>query len=384
MQLLEGYFETLFDPKEPWKKKAWDRFLEIGMPKPKQEAFQYLPLKDLVIPEPASPPKTEKASPNTLLFVDGFFQGADLPKPLVCLKMDAAMLVYGVFLQNRTNRSIREETDPFALMNGAFQGKGAFLYVPPNTHVKEPIEIHHRISGEAMVSPRLQISLGKGASVKICSRGAKNGAFSNAYIDIGLDEGASLFFGDSLEGPSTFFQSLRCTLKKESRLHYSAVTNGAKLGRSSVKVQLVEENAEALLQGLSVLDGVSQMHTHVQVEHIARSCRSRQHFKSLLRGKSRSSFEGKIFVRPEGQKTEAYQLSNTLLLSKEAMSYAKPNLEIFADDVKASHGATVSQMSDEELFYFRTRGIPLQTAQEILSNGFCNEILNALPAGIKL
>jgi Fe-S cluster assembly protein SufD len=120
------------------------------------------------------------------------------------------------------------------------------------------------------------------------------------------------------------------------------------------------------------------------VEHIAPHTRSRQHFKAILRDRSRSSFEGKILVRPEAQKTQAYQLNNHLLLSEEALSFAKPNLEIFADDVKASHGATVSQLNEEELFYFRCRGFPLVVAQEMLAEGFCNEILHAAPNGIVL
>ncbi len=120
------------------------------------------------------------------------------------------------------------------------------------------------------------------------------------------------------------------------------------------------------------------------VEHVAPHCRSRQHFKGILRGKSRSSFEGKILVRPEAQKTEAYQLNNTLLLSDDCRGFAKPNLEVFADDVKASHGATVSQLNAEELFYFRSRGFPLSLAQEMLAAGFCNEILKAIPSGVQL
>ena len=173
-------------------------------------------------------------------------------------------------------------------------------------------------------------------------------------------------------------------MKRDSRLHFLSVSRGAKLARTSIKVQLLEENCEALLQGLNVLDLDLQKHTHVLVEHVAPCCRSRQHFKGILRGKSRSSFEGKILVRPEAQKTEAYQLNNTLLLSDEAMGFAKPNLEIFADDVKASHGATVCQLNEEELFYCRSRGIPLPLAQETLAAGFCNEILNAAPPGISL
>ena len=167
VQQLEGYFETLLDPKESlqtWRQKAWSRFLELGWPRPKQEAFQYLPLKDLHIPQPALPPQTagHAAAPYSLLFTDGFFQHADLPQPLICLKLDAAMLVYGVFLQNRISRSLKEETDPIAAMNGAFQGKGAFLYIPPDTCIEQPIEIHHHATTRQMASPAFKFFSEKG------------------------------------------------------------------------------------------------------------------------------------------------------------------------------------------------------------------------------
>jgi Fe-S cluster assembly protein SufD len=388
VQLLEEYFENIFDPKESlqaWRRKAWDRFLELGLPRPKQEAFQYLTLEKLQIPQPALPPQDScPANPNSLLFIDGFFQSANLPQPLICLKLDAAMLVYGVFLQNRLSRSLKEEIDPIAAMNGVFQGKGAFLYVPPGTVLEEPIEIHHQFTTKQMASPRIQIVLGKGASIRIVQR-FSNEAFCNSYIDANLDAGASLVFVDAQKWSSaaTCFQSFRSRLKRDSRFQMISLSNGAQLARSSIKVQLLEENAEALLQGLNVLEDL-ESHTHILVEHIAPYCRSRQHYKGILRGKSRSSFEGKILVRPEAQKTEAYQLHNALLLSDNAKAFAKPNLEIFADDVKASHGATVAELNAEELFYLRSRGIPLSLAEVTLANGFCNEILSAIPSGIKL
>jgi Fe-S cluster assembly protein SufD len=389
---LEKYFETVFDPKEShqaFRKKAWDRFLELGLPRPKQEAFQYFPLEKLQIPLPATLPQNAGllAAPHSLLFADGYFQSANLPSPLVCLKWDAAMLVYGVFLQNRFSRSLKEETDPIAAMNGAFQGKGAFLYVPPQTQLEEPIEIHHHTATGLMASPRLQIVLGVGAKVQIVQRAfGMNEAFCNAHIDVSLDAGAALAFVDARHWPerTTSFQSFRSTLKRDSQLQILSLSKGAKLSRSSIKVQLLEENGEALLQGLSVLDADLESHTHVLVEHIAPHCRSRQHYKGILRGKSRSSFEGKILVRPLAQKTEAYQLCNTLLLSDEAKGVAKPNLEIFADDVKASHGATLSQFNVEELFYLRSRGLDRALAEETLAAGFCQEILNAVPRGISL
>ncbi len=297
------------------------------------------------------------------------------------------MRTYGIALQNRFARSLKEEADPIAALNWALHGCGVFLYVPPNIRIEEPIEIHHLFTSPQMATASLQIFLGKGASLNLIQRSSHldDAPFGNVRLDASLDEGSSLFFGDKQQWPehSIHFQTFRCVLKRDSRLHFLSVSSGAKLARSSIKVQLLEENATALMQGLWRLDRQLQSHTHVAVEHAAPHCRSRQHFKGVLKGQSRSSFEGKIAVLSAAQKTEAYQLNNNLLLSDEAAAFTKPNLEIFADDVKATHGATIAQLQQEELFYLRSRGLKLDEAKEILTGGFCDEILQSAPSFFK-
>jgi Fe-S cluster assembly protein SufD len=149
------------------------------------------------------------------------------------------------------------------------------------------------------------------------------------------------------------------------------------MARHSFRVQLAEE-CEALLQGVTSLHEKKESHIYGVVEHLEPSARSRQHFKALLQGDSISSFEGKIFVAPEAQKTESYQLSNNLLLSDTCKAYAKPNLEIFADDVKASHGATFSQCDPESLFYLRARGLSEEEAKLLLQRSFIQELAECL------
>lgn len=394
MQLLEQYVQTLFESQDllqTWRKRAWDRFQEIGLPKFKQEAFQYVPLQHLAFPKAASAPIAIPQCPanyaHRIFFVDGFFQSASLPSSLICQPLNGAMKTYGIFLQNRFLRLLKEESDPFSALNGALHGCGAFLYVPPNVVIEEPIEIHHLFTSSSMGSPHLQVFLGKGSSVQLMQRASHEEAlsFGNIRIDVSLDEGASLFLGDDQRWPkdSVHFQTIRSTLKRDSNFHFLSLSSGAKLSRSSIKVQLLEENSSALMQGLWRLDQELQSHTHIVVEHLAPHCRSRQHFKGVLKGQSRSSFEGKIFVAPQAQKTEAYQLNNNLLLSDEASANAKPNLEVFADDVKASHGATIAQLQEEELFYLCSRGLKREDAKEILTRGFCDEILAAAPRFFK-
>ena len=141
-------------------------------------------------------------------------------------------------------------------------------------------------------------------------------------------------------------------------------------------MQLSDTNSEANLQGLAHLSHSNQHHTHVMVDHIAPESRARQHFKNILKDKSQSSFEGKIFVRSAAQKTESYQLNNNLLLSDDALAQSKPNLEIFADDVKASHGSTIAPLNAEEIFYLRSRGFTQMEAEKWLTFGFSHELIH--------
>jgi Fe-S cluster assembly protein SufD len=172
--------------------------------------------------------------------------------------------------------------------------------------------------------------------------------------------------------------TFRSVLKRDARLELFHATSGAKNVRFSASAELLEENSSFLFRSLGMLHGNRQAHVHALADHAAPHCTSRQHVKMVLNGPSKSSFEGKIYVRPPAQKTEAYQLNNNLLLSESALASAKPNLEIFADDVKASHGATFSQLSPEELFYLRSRGLPLAEAKSLLLQAFCREIIDRL------
>lgn len=374
--MLENYWADLLNPNDPIikdRKKAWDRFESIGLPRPKQEAFQYL-TKKLTFPRPAerktSPILSLDGSKEKLVFVDGFFEESlsKVPSPLVSLPFEVAFRSYGLFLQSRLAKILGQETDPFAALNGAFQGRGAFLYVPPKC--KAALNLIQIYTSDEMASSRLHIYLGRNAQLHLTQTSQGKCGFSNNAVDFVLDSGAELSLIDHGEG---HFQAIRSTLKRDSKL--KIVLLGKNL-RTSIRTELAEENAEVELYGLAVLDGDAESHFHVNVEHEAPHTRSRQHFKSVLKEKSRFSFEGKIHVHPSAQKTEAYQLNNNLILSEEAIANAKPNLEIFADDVKASHGATVGQLNEEELFYLRSRGLGLEQAREWLIQGFSKEILD--------
>jgi len=370
------------------RQRFWKRFLELGFPAPKQEAFQYLPRRAFALPpgqaaersldpselEPHLLPSCE----GRIVFVNGFFSPelSQLPKECILLPLSDAMKVYGLVLQNRHARILKEETDPFAALNGAVHGRGAFFYLPPGVVLERPVQLLSFFLSEDSMSQRLQLFLGKGAKADLLQT-LIGGGSAIELIDVVLDADSRLSLSDQskLQPNAVCFKNLRASLKRNASLSSFSFSEGATLLRRSCSVALLEEGAETHLKGLDTLAGECEAHTHVLVEHRAPHCLSRQHFKKALRGKSRSSFEGKIYVHSEAQKTEAYQLNQNLILSSEAAAHAKPNLEIFADDVKASHGATFSQLNEEEIFYFRSRGLSIAEAKGLLFRGFCSELL---------
>ncbi len=371
------------------KKKFWDRF--EGLPSSKHEAFRYLPLSKLA--PPLQPPAERKASlaelePHLLpdssgriVFSDGYFSPelSSLPKGCILLSLGDAMKSFGLVLQNRFAKALKEETDPLATLNGAFQGRGAFVYLPPGLVLEQPIQMISLFSSAQWMAERVQLFLGKGAEAKLIQTFAGSGT-AVELIDIVLEERARLSIQDRshLQNEAVFFRNLRASLKKNAHLDSFSFSEGSALYRRSLSATLLEEGAEVHLKGLDNLTASHQAHTHVHVEHAAPHCLSRQHFKKALQETARSSFEGKIYVHPVAQKTEAYQLNQNLILSADAAAHSKPNLEIFADDVKASHGATFSQLSPEELFYFQARGIPASEAKQLLFRGFCSELIDDL------
>lgn len=373
LEQLESDFQIAFAKKSPlqeWRKRGWEKFLDL-----EPNLAPYPIPKIAPIPEA----KTAKISfSNHLLFVDGHFQSHVTPKSVTAQNLDSAMKSYGLFLQNWFARSLKEERDPFAALNMALHGNGAFLYVPPKVQIKEPIEIHHLFTSSQFVCSHLHIVLGKGASLSLVQRVTTSisNPFANIRWDAFVDEGASLYIEDHGGWPQNAirWEMSKISLKKKSKLHFLSLTQGSKEGNISLDVKLLEEEANACVQGFSHLKG-NLLKIHSFMEHIAPHCQSRQHFKTILEKSSQSLFKGKIYIHPEAQKTEAYQLNNNLILSEKALSKAEPHLEIFADDVKASHGATFAAVSVAELFYLQSRGITTEEAKKLLIQGFSNEIL---------
>lgn len=383
--------------------RFWDHFLEIGLPTRSKESYQYLPLRELyagsyskavdieeIVQEKVEVEIYPECKDSFVVLVNGKLRSSlsnlsGVPRPIVLSSLSQAMRTYGSFLQNRWSKTLKEETDPFAALNGAIHSEGAFLYIPPKLRVERPIQILNIIDSKspAVLFPRVQIFVGAQSEATFLSTNATfSGAdfWINQVHDLAIEEAAICEFIHLASAPASawHFSAMRAQLKKRARLQSISLTKGSKSVRQDFRVNLMGEDAEAAIASLCELKEHAAAHAHVFMEHTAANCRSKQLFKGVVEGHARSSFEGKIYVHPEAQKTDAFQLNNHLILGPHAMANSKPNLEIFADDVKASHGSTVGQINAEDLFYFKTRGLPEEVAKKLLLEGFNREIIDLI------
>lgn len=386
------------------RRKAWDHFLELGLPGIKSEVFRYIPLRKLFAHAYTSPQKStvpfEDIAPyifpectqSVLVFVNGYYQSSlsnltALPPKTVIAPLEEAIRSFGAFLTNQWGKTLMEETDPFATLNAALHTEGVFLYIPPKTQIEAPLQILEVIDTadtRCMIMPRLHFFVGSQSELHVISSQAPlsgNSYWINQTADFSIEEQAHVHYSQLSYGhpnESWHFTSTRASLKRDSTLITVHATEGSNTTRHDYRVALIGENANAELNGAWVLNGKREAHTHVLIDHQSPNCQSMQLFKGILNEASHSSFEGKILVRQAAQKTNAFQLNNNLILSDTARAESKPNLEIFADDVKASHGATVGQLDKEQLFYLETRGCSPDDAKRLLVEGFALEIFNKI------
>ena len=385
--------------KDPLKGEAWKQFLSKGLPVKEQEAFRYVLFNEF---HQKSFSSLEKSSLSDIeprgedvyrfVFIDGSFVKSlstveELPSEVVYCSIQEALQSYSSLLKGRFSKFLKEENSSLSVLNYALFEEGFFLYIPPKILLEKKIEILELYSRESaeMHFPKFSIYVGKQAKITLKTKiNVEQEHFIDRYMEVHLDAGASCKIeNDALNiGPSWYFDHIAAYLKRDAHFSYVSGDRGGRLLRQESKVYLLEENAEVFLKGLSILQK-DQSHHHVQVKHLAPGCRSHQHFKGLMFDFSRLSFEGKIWVDKIAQQTQAYQLSNNLLLGERACVYTKPNLEIFADDVKASHGATIAQLSEEEIFYLQTRGLTPAFAKTLLVKGFCKELIEEMNCSLK-
>ncbi|MCH9631206.1 MAG: hypothetical protein S4CHLAM37_12280 [Chlamydiia bacterium] len=385
LKSLKESFDKEVHKLDPSMQTAFTAFEKMGLPSKKSDAFRYLGLKNLyeMSFSKASNIQEEESPANTLVFVDGVLQKSkQIESSIVVSTIKDAIKSHGALIRSRFSRFVKAEKDPLALLNHALFSSGGFVYIPPDLQMKEPLNIVFKIKEEQSLHiPKLMVFLGKGSSLQInlkivCENASMQ--FSNRYIEIHQEMNSVCSMINYLEESENLyhFDSVRSFVKRDAKFNYLSVSANSPTQRQNLEVSLLEEGADTNIKGLCFLDDKAESHAHVTVKHLEESCTSHQHFKSVQLGSSKSSFEGKIFVDQKAQKTLAYQMSSSLLLSDKAHTFCKPNLEIYADDVKASHGATISQLNENELFYLKSRGLPYKDCCNLLIKGFCKDILD--------
>jgi Fe-S cluster assembly protein SufD len=282
---------------------------------------------------------------------------------------------YGAFLKGFWEREAQLEENPLRLLNGARYRNGLFLYVPPGKQLEEPLQVQ----GDATL-PRAHLVAGRGSQSTLLWQVAHT-SWSNGVLDLTVEEGAqcNLVVLIDQNGQACNTLSIRAGVKRSGRLQVWLAARGGTCAHE-MRVALMGEGAQVAFKELGWLESGMQLHCRTAIHHQAPACQSTQHFKSVIHA-GRSHFEGSIKVDPIAQETDAYQMSNALLLSDDASASHRPNLEIGADQVKATHGSTVGALDPETLFYLRSRGVSLDAARRLAVAGFCNEIMEGMPWG---
>lgn len=391
----EGLRTRLPGARLPWvaalRDKAAEAFRAQGFPSRRVEAWKYTDLAAVTgasFGEPltgvgdavALPPATGPRA----VFVDGRFR-PDL-STLDGLPFTAESLAEALpRLEGRLGALARPEEQPLAALNGMLFEDGLVVTVPAGVAggVLELLSFATESERAPAYHPRHIVHLGAGATLTLIETAAGPGAaryLHNPVFEVEVEAGARMNHGRlQQEGREAFFLSTVYARVAEGGAYDNFTLNaGSRLARNEIHVALTGPKAEAHMNGVQLAAEGQHVDTTTALDHAAPDCASRQTYKTVLSGRARGVFQGKILVRQVAQKTDGYQMNQALLLSPEAEIDSKPQLEIYADDVKCSHGATVGELDPEQLFFLRSRGIPEAQAKAILVEAFLTEAVESV------
>lgn len=385
--------------------KAGARFEELDFPTTRDEEWKYsnvAPLLKVAYRAPRAqdahdvtlgnitPFTFAEARRSLLVFVNGQFSPTfsntkDVPEGVVVGNLAAVAREQAKVLSDHlaTYADYREET--FTALNTAHIGDGAFVYIPDGKVLAPPIQLLFIMTASAPVAahPRVLVVAGHGAVATLiesyCSLGAAV-SFTNAVTEVVAQTGATLTHYRLQEESERAFHIATTEVHQERGSNYAsyAISLGGQLARHNLNVALTAENSATTIDGLYIATDRQHIDNHTLIDHQQPHCASHQLYKGILDGRGRAVFSGKVIVREGALLTDARQLNKNLLLSPEAHVDTKPQLEIFADDVKCSHGATVGQLEDEELFYLATRGLSPERARALLTFGFAEDVISKI------
>ena len=390
-------------PLHQLRRQAIAQFAAQGFPTNRDEEWRYTSLAPLLqhafqpaqggTLSPADLTPWLFAGPESprLVLVDGRYapelsSPGSLPSGVKLLNLEAALQQLPDLVLSCLNHQVDGEHHALAALNTAFLQDGAFLYLPAGIEVEHPIHIlflSTAPAAPAFSSPRLLViteARSRATLVETCAGPQGRVYLTNALAEVVVGEDAQIEYCKIQQEGDAAFHLDHTRIHESCRSRFTAhtISLGARLSRNQLDTLLDGEGVDSTLNGLYLAGGEQHLDHHTLIEHAQPHCSSHELYKGILGGRSTGVFRGRIHVWPQAQKTDAYQANRNLLLSPEAEIDTRPQLEIYADDVKCSHGATVGQLDEEALFYLRARGLNLTQARALLTQAFAGELLERL------
>lgn len=385
-----------------FRKNAIKKFDELGFPALKNEDWKYTNISPLfnyefetgtdsnINKQDVDKYLIKGLDENIIVFVNGVYS----EKHSSIIKQQKGIVIESLRNVIKNNPGLiidhigkyAEIDNGFTALNTAFAGEGTVIFIPDNAEVNGHIHLLN-ITGEKekniLSQPRHIIITGKNSKVKVIESYHSTGSEANlvnAVSEVVVGEGSAVDIYRLQQENENSFQINRTQAIQSANstfTHYS-VTLGGGLVRNDTNIKLDAENCTGNLYGLYLTEGSQHVDNHTLIDHAKPHCQSNEMYKGVLNDRSKGVFNGKVFVREDAQKTNAYQSNKAILLSDTATIDTKPQLEIFADDVKCSHGAAIGQLDDEAVFYLRSRGIDEELARTVLIRAFANDIFETI------
>ncbi len=383
--------------------KALQNFEELGFPTKKLEAWKYTSLNSVLKQDYSIFPNSEIAveladvkkyfihdiDTYKIVFIDGkyssFLSDTTHDTIDVCLMSSALTKPkYKAVIENYFNKIAKQ--DNLTSLNTAFANEGAYIYIPKNVEVEKPIQIISFTTGSEdaiMTQPRNLIVAEQNAHVQIIERHqslTSNPVLTNSVTEVyaAKDATVDIYKIQNDNENASLVDNSYIEQKSNSIVSVHTFSFGGNITRNNLNFYQRGEHIDSILKGITITEGKQHVDHHTLVHHIEPNCESHQDYKGIYDDRSTAVFNGKVIVEKEAQKTNAYQQNNNVLISDKATINAKPQLEIFADDVKCSHGCTIGQLDDDALFYMQQRGIPQKEAKALLMYAFANTVLESV------
>lgn len=386
------------------RSEAIKNFETKGFPSKKEEAWKYTSLNSLQKVDFSVFPKQENTleykdvkkyflheiDTYKIVFVDGVYSsylsetthdGVD-----VCLMSSALNKPeYRQIIELYFNK-VASKDESLTSLNTAFSKEGAYIYIPKNKAPRKPIQIIHLATGNEaalMLQPRNLVIAEENAELQIIERHqslTSNEVFTNSVTEIfaAKDARVDYYKVQNDNEHASLVDNTYIDQKGNSNVRVHTFSFGGKLTRNNLNFYQNGERIDSTMKGVTILDGKQHVDHYTLVHHAQPNCESHQDYKGIYDDRSTGVFNGKILVDKIAQKTDAFQQNNNVLISDKATINTKPQLEIFADDVKCSHGCTIGQLDDEALFYLQSRGIPKKEAAALLMYAFANNVLESV------